>query len=99
MLITSLEYRIALENITQAMTQMQPDDRCCVLCGDNDHQAWECRTNVLRAALNEKILKKKVARYESALQRIRDLDYSRAAVNMSAVIAVEIAGKALDDKN
>lgn len=62
--ISSLEYRVALENITQAMTQLQPDGRCCVLCGDNDHQAWECRINVLVAAKNGSAWEKVVSKSE-----------------------------------
>lgn len=25
--------------------QLVPDGNCCVICGDNDHQAWECHHN------------------------------------------------------
>ncbi len=37
-----------------------------------------------------------ISNLESALIKIRDLDYSRAAINMSALDAMTTAGKALD---
>jgi len=40
-----------------------------------------------------------IDRYEEALKKIRALDYSRAAVNMSALEAVTIAGNALEDRS
>lgn len=39
------EYEKAIEDIRLAMTQLEPDGRCCVVCGDSDHQAWECHHN------------------------------------------------------
>ena len=29
------------------MEQLEPDGRCCAICGDNDHQAFECAFNPL----------------------------------------------------
>ncbi len=37
-----------------------------------------------------------ISNLEHALMKIRDLDYSRAAVNLSALNAVTIAGNVLD---
>ena len=45
--IPKCEYRDAIKALELAMTQLQPDGRCCVLCGDNDHQAFECLHNPL----------------------------------------------------
>ncbi len=45
--IRKRDYRDAIGVLKQAMTQLQPDGNCCVLCGDNDHQAWECLNNPL----------------------------------------------------
>ena len=46
-MIPKREYREAIESLKLAMTQLQPDGSCCVVCGDNDHQAWECLHNPL----------------------------------------------------
>ncbi len=46
-MIPKKEYREAIEALELAMTQLQPDGQNCVLCGDNDHQAWECLHNPL----------------------------------------------------
>jgi len=45
--IPKREYRDAIRCLELAMTQLQPDGNCCVVCGDNDHQAWECHHNPL----------------------------------------------------
>ncbi len=39
------EKRIKVFNL--AKTQLEPDGNCCAVCGDNDHQAWECHHNPL----------------------------------------------------
>lgn len=41
------EYREAIRTLELAMTQLQPDGNCCAICGDTDHQAWECLHNPL----------------------------------------------------
>ena len=45
--ISELEYSVAIENLIEARKQLRPDGNPCILCGDNDHQAWECRMNIL----------------------------------------------------
>lgn len=46
-MIPKHEYREAIEALKLAMTQLAPDGNNCIICGDNDHQAWECIHNPL----------------------------------------------------
>lgn len=48
-MITRAEYEEARAAIDKALAQLEPDGRCCVLCQDGGHQAWECRFNPVRA--------------------------------------------------
>lgn len=48
-MITRAEYEDALAAIEKAITQLEPDGRGCAICGDSDHQAFECRHNPVRA--------------------------------------------------
>ena len=40
-------YDVAIEKLMAAKNQIEPDGNCCAICGDNDHQAWECHHNPL----------------------------------------------------
>ena len=44
-IISKQEYLTAIDNIRLAMSQLEPDGKNCVICGDGDHQAWECHHN------------------------------------------------------
>lgn len=44
-LIEKKEYVIIMSALEEAMNQLKPDGNCCAVCGDNDHQAWECNHN------------------------------------------------------
>lgn len=46
-IIKKEEYRSAIDKIKLAMTQLEPDGQLCAICGDIDHQAWECHHNPL----------------------------------------------------
>lgn len=46
-MITKQQYQEAITNLNLAMKQLEPDGKCCSICGDNDHQAWECHHNPL----------------------------------------------------
>jgi len=46
-MISAEKYLEAIENLKLGMTQLKPDGNCCHICGDNDHQAWECALNPL----------------------------------------------------
>ncbi len=46
---TKEEYEKAIENIKLAMTQLEPDIRNCVVCGDGGHSACECHHNPVHA--------------------------------------------------
>ena len=39
------DYKKLIYTIKKAMEQLEPDGNCCSICGDNDHQAWECHHN------------------------------------------------------
>lgn len=45
--ITKEDYQKAIVSLKSAMTQIDPDGNNCAVCGDNDHQAWECHHNPL----------------------------------------------------
>ncbi len=42
---TREDYEEAIKTLRLAMQQLEPDGKHCVICGDNDHQAWECKLN------------------------------------------------------
>lgn len=41
------DYENAIQALLLGMEQLDPDGNCCNICGDNDHQAWECHHNPL----------------------------------------------------
>lgn len=49
MRFTADQYYKAKENIDDALQQIQPDGRHCIICHDSGHQAWECGSNPLLA--------------------------------------------------
>lgn len=46
--LTVSDYWEAVEDLTNAARQMEPDGRNCTVCHDSGHQAFECRHNPLR---------------------------------------------------
>ncbi|MGD9156854.1 MAG: hypothetical protein PVG39_00470 [Desulfobacteraceae bacterium] len=44
---TERDYVEIIHKCKLAMEQLKPDGNCCAVCGDNDHQAWECHFNPL----------------------------------------------------
>lgn len=40
-------YEKAIENLQLAVKQLKPDGNNCAVCGDDDHQAFECHHNPL----------------------------------------------------
>ncbi len=46
-LFTAADYDDAIQRLTAGREQLEPDGRNCAICGDTDHQAWECRFNPL----------------------------------------------------
>jgi len=49
MRFTRAQYEEVLANIKDAMLQLEPDGRCCTICHDTGHMAWECGRNPLLA--------------------------------------------------
>lgn len=47
MFFTVEDYQQAIEYLQLGLKQLKPDGNCCLICGDNDHQAFECRFNPL----------------------------------------------------
>lgn len=47
---TKKDYEDLRGKIKLALQQLAPDGKCCSICGDNDHQAWECHHNPLSIA-------------------------------------------------
>lgn len=45
--LTAVDYEEAIEALLAARTQLEPDGRGCVVCGDSGHQAMECHHNPL----------------------------------------------------
>jgi hypothetical protein len=48
MIFTKRQYIECIKACTQAMTQLEPDGRNCVICG-REHFSWECPHNPLKA--------------------------------------------------
>ncbi len=46
-MITKREYQKAIKILKLGIKQLIPDGRCCIICGDTNHQAWECHHNPL----------------------------------------------------
>lgn len=49
MRFTTEQYDKAIAALQDAKQQLAPDGRCCVICHDTGHQAWECGHNPLLA--------------------------------------------------
>lgn len=49
MRFTKEQYERASANLRDGMAQLAPDGRCCAICHDTGHQAWECGHNPLLA--------------------------------------------------
>lgn len=49
MRFTAEQYDKAIENLTLAKQQLEPDGNCCSVCGDDGHMAFECGFNPLVA--------------------------------------------------
>jgi hypothetical protein len=49
MRFTAYQYDKAIEALTNAKTQLEPDGNCCAVCGDSGHMAFECGHNPLFA--------------------------------------------------
>ncbi len=45
--IKQSEYDDAIVKLLYGKTQLEPDGRNCVICGDDDHQAFECHHNLI----------------------------------------------------
>lgn len=39
------EYNDAIKLLKLGIMQLKPDGNCCLVCGDDGHQAWECHHN------------------------------------------------------
>lgn len=48
-MFTKKDYENTIETIRLAMQQLDANGNNCSICGDNDHQAWECHFNPLVA--------------------------------------------------
>ncbi|HEY6827359.1 MAG TPA: hypothetical protein VI259_10890 [Gemmatimonadaceae bacterium] len=58
MRFTRSQYEEAIANLELAKEQLEPDARCCRICEDTGHMAWECGHNPLLAmAMCEQIAK------------------------------------------
>lgn len=49
MRFTREQYEAAIANLQDAMVQLVPEARCCAVCGDSGHLAYECGHNPLVA--------------------------------------------------
>ncbi len=45
--LTTGDYADAIHELRQAILQLEPDGANCRICGSDEHQAFECRFNVL----------------------------------------------------
>ena len=46
-MFTAKQYMKAIQDLKDGMGQLEPDGNLCAICGDNDHQSWECHHNPL----------------------------------------------------
>lgn len=46
---TKEQYRNAIKDLVDGLTQLEPNGHGCHICGDSGHQAWECGSNPLYA--------------------------------------------------
>lgn len=44
---TKEDYEKMIRDLQDGMSQLEPDGKGCAVCGDSDHQAWECHHNPL----------------------------------------------------
>jgi hypothetical protein len=47
MKFTQADYCSAIQNLKNGLKQLEPDGHNCAICGDTDHQAFECHHNPL----------------------------------------------------
>ena len=48
-IFTRVQYESAVRALRLGSEQLEPDGKCCAICGDTGHQAWECGHNPLYA--------------------------------------------------
>lgn len=66
MRFTAQQYDAGIRALTDAKHQLEPDGRCCAVCGDTGHMAFECGHNPLVAmALCEQIAAQSDALHET----------------------------------
>ncbi|NUP08371.1 MAG: hypothetical protein HOW73_20165 [Polyangiaceae bacterium] len=70
MKFTKADYDRALADLSLAATQLAPDGRNCAVCGDTDHQAFECHQNPLVLARRYEELKEKADELHDSLHRV-----------------------------
>jgi len=49
MRFTTQQYDKAIQALIEGKEQLNPDGKCCSICGDSGHMAWECGHNPLLA--------------------------------------------------
>lgn len=95
MRFTHEQYQKAIEHITDASTQLEPNGNGCHCCGDSGHQAFECGWNPLLAvAMCHDIAK----RAEELHAQMHALDIEAMPLRRDVPIEVENAhGKLLEE--
>lgn len=78
------QYEKAIANLQDGMKQLAPDGRCCVICHDTGHQAWECGHNPLLAMATCEGVAKSSARLHDELHEI---EARMDAMNVDEAIA------------
>lgn len=72
MRFTKEQYEAAIAALRDGMLQLQPDGRCCVICHDTGHQAWECGKNPLLAMATCEGIEKSSGELHDRLHAIED---------------------------
>lgn len=75
MRFTIAQYDAAIQALTDAKQQLEPDGNHCAICGDSGHQAWECGHNPLRAVAMCQTIAKSSSDLHDQLHRLAGYDF------------------------
>jgi hypothetical protein len=87
--ITAEDYDDVIALLLEAKNQLLPDGRHCCVCGDSDHQAFECHHNPL-------VLARRAAKMKLAFASARRCGKTFAITEMAIGQAVGGAGKLME---
>ena len=75
MRFTHAQYEEAICCLEMAKDQIEPDGRCCAICGDSGHQAFECGHNPLVAMVICERLARDAEQLHEAMHLLAGFDF------------------------